>query len=130
MGKLNDSLVNFAVLHQQAELRVITMEYKAVWPVSNRDFVCVSARSQVEDAYYIATQTCNYPYPEKNGVVRAHLHVGGYILRKVNENTTSVTYISDSDVKGNIPGMIKNSQAAKQGQIAGRVQAAMQKGGY
>jgi len=106
------------------------MEYKAVWPVSNRDFVCVSARSQVGDAYYIATQTCNYPYPVKNGVVRAHLHVGGYILRKVNENTTSVTYISDSDVKGNIPGMIKNSQAAKQGQIAGRVQAAMQKGGY
>ena len=106
------------------------MEYKAVWPVSNRDFVCVSNRNQVGDTYYIATQSCDFPYPEKKGVVRAYLHVGGYILKKVNENTTSVTYISDSDVKGNIPGMIKNAQSAKQSQVAGRVQAAMQKDGF
>lgn len=84
LGKLNDALVNFAVLHEQAEFRVFTMEYKAVWPVSNRDFVCVSLRKHQGDAFYIATQSCNFPYPEKNGVVRAQLHVGGYILRKIN----------------------------------------------
>ena len=62
--------------------------------------------------------------------MRAQIFVGGYILRKINENTTSLTYISDSDIKGNVPGMIKNAQSAKQGQVAGRVQEAMQKSGY
>jgi len=106
------------------------MEYKAVWPVSNRDFVSVSVRKQVDGVYYIASQSCNFPYAEKNGVVRAHLYVGGYIIRKINENTTSVTYISDTDIKGSVPGMIKNAQSSKQGQIAGRIFGTMQKSGY
>ncbi len=130
LGKLNDALVNFAILHEQPEFKVLTMEYKATWPVSNRDFVSLSVRKQEGDTYYIATQSCDFPYPEKNGVVRAHLHVGGYILRKINENSTSLTYISDTDIKGNVPGMIKNAQSAKQGQVAGRVNEAMQKSGF
>lgn len=124
-------LVKFEVLHvaPNQEFRVIHMEYKGQWPVSNRDFVTLSTRHREGDKYYIATQSCNYPYAEVNGIVRAQLHIGGYILQKINENTTKITYISDSDIKGNIPGMLKNSLSSKQGQVASKIGPAMQKEG-
>jgi len=66
------------------EFRVLYMEYKGQWPVSNRDFVTVSKRIPEGDKYYIGTQSCNYPHGEINGIVRAQLHIGGYILQKIN----------------------------------------------
>jgi hypothetical protein len=33
-----------------------------------------------------------------------------------------VTYISDADLKGSIPGMIKNQLSQKQGEIASRIE--------
>jgi hypothetical protein len=41
-----------------------------------------------------------------------------------------VTYISDADLKGNIPGMVKNALSVKQGETASRVGDAMKKDGY
>lgn len=105
------------------------MEMKAPWPVSNRDFVIVSRRRIEENVAYIATKSCNYPKPEVNKIVRAELFIGGYILERIDANTTRVTYISDSDSKGSIPAMVKNSVSAKQGGVASKVGAAIQKAG-
>lgn len=38
--------------------------------------------------------------------------------------------MSNADIKGSIPTLIKNQLSKKQGQIAGRVEEAMKKAGY
>jgi len=104
------------------------MLYKGIWPVSNRDFINVAANHKESDnKFYIATKSCKYPCPEVKGVVRGEVFVGGYIIEKIDENTTSVTYISDADLKGAIPAMIKNTISQKQGEIASKIQSTMQK---
>lgn len=130
--RINEMCVKYEILYRDPNdaYKIIYMEMKAQWPVSNRDFVLVSSRKKEGNAMYLATKSCNYPKPEANGIVRAELHVGGYIIEKIDEKSTRVTYVSDSDAKGNIPGMIKNTVSAKQGGVASKVGAAMQKAGF
>ena len=79
---------------------------------------------------YIGTKACNYPHPEVNKVVRGEVYIGGYIIEKVDETHTKVTYFSDADLKGNIPQMVKNQLSSKQGEVASRVGPTMKKEGY
>ena len=64
---------------------------------------------------YIGTKACNYPHPEVKGVVRGEIYMGGYIIDKIDETHTRITYLSDVDLKGSIPTMIKNTLSQKQG---------------
>ena len=41
-----------------------------------------------------------------------------------------MTYISNSDAKGNVPGMLKNTASVKQGEVVSKIAAAMKKDGY
>jgi hypothetical protein len=95
--------------------------------VSHRDFVCVSYRLNEGNKIYLGSKSCNYPIPEVNGVVRAEAFIGGYILEKLNEKSTKVTYMSNADIKGSIPTIVKNQLSKNQGTIAGRVEEAMKK---
>lgn len=129
--RINEMCVNYKILHEdhQKGFKVIYLEMKAVWPVANRDFVVVSARSDEGDVTFMGTKSCSYPHPEVNKVVRGELFVGGYILEKIDEKSTRVTYISDSDAKGNIPQMVKNTVSAKQGGVVSKVEEAIKKAG-
>lgn len=64
---------------------------------------------------------CDYPYPPQKGLVRAKCYIGGYILKKIDEKSTLVIYISDVDVAGMLPGMVKNKLSLSQAAIASRV---------
>lgn len=129
---INPMLLEIKSLHVvDNKFRVNYMQYKGIWPVDNRDFVNVSAKEwEGDNIFFIATTACSFPYPEAKSVVRGEVFVGGYIIEKIDENTTQVTYISDADLKGSIPGMIKNTLSAKQGEIASKIQEAMTKNGY
>ena len=63
-------------------------------------------------------------------MVRGEVYIGGYIIEKVDESHTKVTYISDADLKGSIPGMLKNALSVKQGGTASKVAHVMKKEGY
>ena len=91
-------------------------QYKAVWPVGNRDFVMLITKvNDGSDKVYMGSKSCGYPYPEVKGIVRGELNIGGYIVEKIDEEHTKVTYISDADLKGNIPQMIQNKLSSGQG---------------
>ncbi len=62
---------------------MVYYRFKAPWPVSHRDFVCVSYRTNEGNKMYLGSKSCNYPFAEVNGVVRAEAYIGGYILEKV-----------------------------------------------
>jgi hypothetical protein len=129
LKKINPMLLEIKVLETHENYRINYMQYKGIWPVSNRDFVNVSTKEKSDSKIYISTSACPYPYPAAKGVERGEVYVGGYIIEKIDENTTQITYISDADLKGSIPGMIKNTLSAKQGEIAGKIAPAMEKDG-
>lgn len=107
--------------------RVNYMRYHAPWPVSQRDLVNVAVTKKEGEIYYISTLECNYPFPPQKKLVRAKCYIGGYILKKIDENSTLVIYISDVDVAGMLPGMVKNQLSLSQATIASRVESKMKK---
>jgi len=115
--KLNPMLSEMKILHNvEGEYRVNYMRYKGVWPVADRDFVNVARKLREDEGKaYIGTTSCNYPFPAVDKVVRGEVYIGGYIIEKIDESNTRVTYISDADMKGSIPGMVKNTLSSKQG---------------
>lgn len=129
LKKLNPQLLEIKVLEAHDNYRINYQQYKGIWPVDNREFISVSAKEKNADKIYIATCACEYPYAPSKGVVRGEVYVGGYIIEKISEDVTQITYISDADLKGSIPGMIKNTLSAKQGEIAGKIASAMEKEG-
>lgn len=125
-------LLEIKVLKElHGKYRVNYMQYKGIWPVDNREFINVSGKlRENENKMYIATAACEFPHPESKGVVRGEVFVGGYIIEKISETQTQVTYVSDADLKGSIPGMIKNTLSAKQGEIASKIAPVMKTSGY
>lgn len=128
LKKINSQCLEYRELYVVKDhFKVNYQQYDGIWPVSNRDFVSVSHIFRVDGKVYLGLKTCNYPHPEVKGVVRGEIFIGGYIIEKIDENSTRVTYISDSDLKGSIPNMIKNKISQKQGEVAGNIGPIMQK---
>lgn len=98
------------------------MYYKGVWPVAGRDFVNLAVPFlENENKIYIGTKACDYPYPEKKGVVRGQVYIGAYIVERIDQNHTKVTYIADADIKGNIPTFLSNALSQLQAGIAHKI---------
>ena len=108
-------------------LAVFYESYSGEGPFSARDFVMVGYVQEREGKFYMTSSTCDYPFPEVKGKVRASLYVGGFITEKISEEQTKVTYIQDSDLKGSIPQMLKNKISQEQGQLAAMIEPAMKK---
>ncbi len=126
LKKLNPTCVEDKLLHEDKDIKVVYMRYSAPWPVSHRDFVSVTYQTaESKDKVYLGSKSCNYPCPEEKKVVRGEILIGGYILERIDENKTKVTYMSNADIKGSIPGMIKNELAKKQGEVAAKIEEIM-----
>jgi hypothetical protein len=50
--------------------------------------------------------------PEKKGFIRAHSYIAGYVIRPIG-NDTSLTIMTQSDVKGIVPKYVVNYMAAR-----------------
>ncbi len=53
------------------------------------------------------------------GVVRGEIVVAGYVLEKLEDKLSRVTYLSCSDLKGSIPQFLINLVTKKQASVAG-----------
>lgn len=54
--------------------------------------------------YEITSSSIEHPeMPEVKGTTRAALHLGGWILERIDESSTRAVYSSWSNPKGNIP---------------------------
>jgi hypothetical protein len=103
------------------------LRFKGMGPVSDRDFVIDEGYFRQGDKLYIVSSNCDYGVPEVKGVVRGELIIGGYVGEKIDEKTIKVTYLSDGDIKGSIPGFIKNIFSQGQGEVASRVNDCLKK---
>ena len=80
-------------------------------PVSNREIVGVHVSKVEGNKAYCGNRSCTFPVKKYEDTVVADAQATGYILEKIDANTTLVTQISYMDIKGSIPNFIKNATA-------------------
>lgn len=106
---MGDILEKFA-----ANTYCIYQKTKGVLVVSPRDFTLLYQCHQFADGTIkIAVHSIDYPpCGEKKGAVRGHVFIAGWVFEPMpgDANSTKVTYISEVDLKGNIPsGLVKKA---------------------
>lgn len=101
-------------LLKDEDFSIAYLQFKAVWPVSNRDFVMLNRKFVDGNKTYYVNRSVNYNVPEVNGVVRAEIMIGSFCVEKLSEDKCRITYISHSDPKGDIPEAIKNMASKHQ----------------
>eukprot|EP01115_Flamella_aegyptia_P011642 TRINITY_DN55373_c0_g1_i1.p1 TRINITY_DN55373_c0_g1~~TRINITY_DN55373_c0_g1_i1.p1 ORF type:complete len:223 (-),score=97.61 TRINITY_DN55373_c0_g1_i1:48-716(-) len=85
---------------------------KAPIGVSNRDWVNQRSWKQTADGkeFIIMNHSVVHPNaPEKKGFVRANSILTGYLVRSTGDNSCSLTYLTQNDPKGWIPGWLSNT---------------------
>jgi hypothetical protein len=92
--------------------------YKAPIGISDRDFCQrrIRASNYKEVPFIIHFKSVNHAdCPPKGGVIRAHTHISGYIIRhsKRGSGCTDMTILTQTDIKGKVPTFIVNLAAAK-----------------
>lgn len=113
------------------DAKFVFNRFKGVFMVSGRDF-CMLAITVRKPGDTIIISSFSHEHddcPPHKKYVRAELVIGGWIL-KPDENNPSKTfaqYVTQSDLKGNIPKKIVNGVAEKQGLLITKVNEAMKK---
>ena len=67
---------------------------------------------------------CDIDYPAfkaPEDAVRANVHLMTFIVQQKDEKTSKLTYISDSDLKGDLPDFVKNMVVKDEGEVAAKV---------
>lgn len=101
-------------LQKDGDYELAYLQYKAVWPVSNRDFVMLTRKLVDGKKVYYLNQSVDAGVPVVKDVVRAEIKVGSYMIEELGDGKCRITYISHSDPKGSIPEAIKNMAAKNQ----------------
>ena len=84
--------------------------------VSNRDFLQKRSFRRNINGFDIVMAFVSYEdkdFPPVKGAIRANTLISGYAFEKLNESTTRLITISQTDIKGSIPTRIINRTAAK-----------------
>ena len=106
-------------------------KFKGIWPVSGRDFCILSQSIKQDDGKIIisAFSEENKDCPPDKKYVRAELIRGGWILTpdESDPDKTFAQYITQTDLKGNIPKSLVNTVSKKQGLLVTKVNEAMKK---
>jgi hypothetical protein len=114
------------------------MRYRGVLVAGPRDFVTSSGWKVCEDGtlLVVAWSAPHASMPEVKGTVRAHLEIGGWVVRPrrgadasapVDADGCECTYLMRADFKGSIPTMVTRQVAAQQSAIVIKLRAALGK---
>ncbi len=114
MQVLSDAVRKFDVLYENKDYRVIRLIMEPPGPISKREIVAVNTVKVEGNRAFCGNRSCNYfPYQKDPDSVLADAHVMGFILDRIDANSTLITQIGDMDLKGSIPVFIQNAIASK-----------------
>ena len=122
------------------------MRYRGVLVAGPRDFVTASGWRVAADGtlLVVAWSAPHAAMPEAKGTVRAHLEIGGWVVRPrraagaatagagataldLDADGCDCTYLMRADFKGNIPTMVTRTVAAQQSGIVAKLRTALDK---
>ena len=105
------------------------LEFKKVWPTAPRDFCNLNHWRIMADNRVVIVAFSNHNEvlaPQRDGVVRGDLVIGGYILTPTPAGTL-VQYLIQYDLKGTIPQSVQNFVSQTQPLIVSNIRKVMTK---
>jgi hypothetical protein len=117
----------FPLCEFDSTLKVRYDRFKAMWPVSDRDFVYVFKAIQREDGILLVGKSVDFGVPEREDVVRGELVASGSYLKRAGERVTEMTYLVCADPKGSIPQVVVDFIGQKQTSNVRKIREAMNK---
>ena len=94
--------------------KIVYERFSAPWPVSHRDFVFASRKFERPDGAILVGKSIDAGVPEERGVVRGEVITSGFYLKRIDQNTTEMTYLVAVDPKGSLPGFVVNKLGKNQ----------------
>lgn len=118
---LDDMLKDVNVVKKVTDsIQLLHLMYKGVFPTSPRDFaVCnVVGRMDANTRVHAACSIVDELIPEVKGYVRGNVIAGGYCIKDVpgDPQSAEVIYITQVDLKGNVPAFVINKLVESQPQ--------------
>ena len=118
-GKFDDMLKEARVIDEVSDAtRLVHLLYKAVWPTSARDFTVITTAGRYDGSTLVeaAMSVVDERVPEERGYVRGNVVCGGYVIRALSDHPEmcEVTYVSQAELKGNIPTFAVNKVTESQ----------------
>ena len=119
--QLDDMLDKMTLVQSiQDHVQLMYLKYKAVWPTSARDFCALNVFGQYNKTTFLhaATSVVDPRVPEERGFVRGDVLSGGYIIEVCpgQAELSRVTYVTQVDLKGNVPAFLVNKICESQPQ--------------
>ena len=111
-----DHMEKFQVLQSYKDFKVVHLLMNLSGPAHDREVCAVhTVKREGEGKAYVGLKSCDYPLQqEKESKAKwATVHLAGFVIDRVDELTTNLTYISDIDLNGHIPDVIQNGMTNK-----------------
>lgn len=131
-----DSMYHSGRLVEQLDDRtaIVYQCYKAIWPVSSRDF-CLVSRWHVEKNGVVKiaiTSADHEDCPKQKSAVRGNILMGGFVLEPYpadgpGSTSCRVTYVTHVDPCGKIPKSVVNMMATRQPMVVAAMKKLMER---
>ena len=123
--ELDDMLSKMIVVDTITKtIQLVNFKYKAFWPTSARDFsiINVFGRLDKHTRVHAAMSVIDPRVPEEKGFVRGTVISGGYVIKDCpgQPGMSHVTYLTQVDLKGNVPTFLVNKICESQPQCVNR----------
>lgn len=127
-SKLDDLLKESRIIDHITGTTVLAhLLFKGVWPAAPRDFTMISTAGRYNETTLIqaAVSVVDPRLPEEKGYVRGNIVCGGYVIKVCpgKPEQSEVTYVSQAELKGNIPTFVVNKVTESQPQCISRLRA-------
>ena len=99
-----DSTFEKSLIHEKIDdnFSIVYLKHKGLLIVSPRDFVNLVYSNYTEDkSIYLITSTKDEMLPEYKGIVRGEIFYAGFLVDKITENQSKLTFFSSVNVKLN-----------------------------
>ena len=96
-------------------LQLIYTQQKYKWPLSDRDFILIQGISKdPEQKITIGWKSIEYDKkPRLSGFIRGNIQYSGYVITKVSDDSSHITFIEKSPPNGLIPTFLWNYMQKK-----------------
>lgn len=93
---------------EEGEFKLYYVVLRNKWPISFREVIYFRTHKEMNGAYYILEKGLIVPeVPIEEGCERAFLDLSGFEIKPIDENTSSIKFLSHIDPRGTPPNKIK-----------------------
>lgn len=105
------------VIKDYGGIGIVYQKFNGIFPVKSRDFVILLCKERIEKGYLLHAKSIPYEYPADGKSVRAIAISAGFEVKEVEPGMVKVTYLTESDLCGDLPGIVRRQAGKMQSSV-------------